>query len=44
MSKSLPLHLNESLMSRSKVYDEFAAKLTEAVSKFKVGNGLDQGV
>lgn len=26
------------------VYDEFTRKLADAVSKFKVGNGLDQGV
>ncbi len=26
------------------VYDEFALKLTQAVSKLKVGNGLDKGV
>jgi len=26
------------------VYDEFAMKLTQAVSKLKVGNGLDKGV
>ncbi|KAK1923343.1 succinate-semialdehyde dehydrogenase [Papiliotrema laurentii] len=32
------------LFVQSKVYDEFAKKLTEAVSKFKVGNGLEQGI
>lgn len=32
------------LYVQSGVYDEFAKKLTEAVTQLKVGNGLDEGV
>ncbi|HEX7007695.1 MAG TPA: NAD-dependent succinate-semialdehyde dehydrogenase [Alphaproteobacteria bacterium] len=32
------------ILVQHKVYDEFAAKLSQAVSGFRVGNGLEQGV
>jgi succinate-semialdehyde dehydrogenase/glutarate-semialdehyde dehydrogenase len=32
------------ILVQDEVYDEFAAKLSQAVSGFRVGNGLEQGV